>query len=71
MSLRCKFIKTKNARMGKGRGGSKSFLVTFMPQAKLFQFKKRGPLFFYRFYSFIRKSQSNLLNYFLDNNQRL
>lgn len=67
MSLRCKFVKTKNARMGKGRGSAKIFLVTFLPYSRLFCFKNRSPLFFYRFYSFIRKSQSDRLFYFLGN----
>lgn len=71
MSLRCKFMKTKNARMGKGRGGSKIFLVTFLPNSKLFCFKNKSPLFFYRFYSFIRKSQARNLFYFLGNITRL
>jgi hypothetical protein len=67
MHLRVKFLKTKNARMGKGRGGAKTFLISFIPHSRLFRFKNRSPLFFYRFYSFIRKTQASFIVYFLGN----
>ena len=71
MELKCKYVKTKNARMGKGRGGSRTFLVSFTPYSKLLKFKNRTPLFFYRFHSFIRKSQSSLFNFFITRHDQI
>ena len=43
--FRQKNLKTKNSRMGKGKGGSKTFFVTFFAGSPVFRFKDK-PLFF-------------------------
>jgi len=64
LNIRLKFLKTKNSRMGKGKGGSKSFFIFFLAGSPLFRFKEKTLLFFIKFFSFLKKSISNIL-YFL------
>lgn len=51
----CKFLKTKNARMGKGKGPSRTFFITFFPHKPLLNFLGKSALFFSAFDSFLKK----------------
>ena len=50
-----RFLKTKNARMGKGKGPSRTFFIAFFPHKPLLNFLGKGFLFFSAFDSFLKK----------------
>ena len=61
--VRLKFLKTKNSRMGKGKGGSKSFFIFFFAGSPLFRFKEKTFYFFFKFLSFLKKFLTRTLTF--------
>ena len=55
MVISLQTLKTKNARMGKGKGPTKVFFICFFPQRAFITFLGKSSLFFTAFASFLQK----------------
>lgn len=61
--FRLKHLKTKNSRMGKGKGGSKTFFIIFHSGYPVFKFKEKPIFFFIKLQSFLQKSLAKFLTF--------
>jgi len=63
LDLSLKILKTKNSRMGKGRGSAKTFFVCFRPGSPILSLRGRSLNFFLRLHRFFRKTMAKLINF--------